>query len=792
MNLSKPHHENGNGQFEGNGYAEEPQITLRDYIRVLYRSRFIILISFIVILGITLFITFRTEPVYQATAKIMVEEQGGVGESLFDVTSMMKKETMINNQVEILSSRTLAEQVIRELQVSDQAPGLRMIQSETGKSGSGGGILGWFKGSDEKAETDVASEFDQYVERLRNSIKVNPIRNTDMVEISINAFSAFEAAFIANTVTRVYQNMNRQQSQEEVRQVKNFLEEQLDMYQSELANSEETLKNYQERSKIFALDQETEELVQNLSEFETLYNEAKTEYEANRQRLAYINEQLDDKNINIDVDAISSQPYLEELRKQIAEKEAELTKYMASLVEIGTYSQAKNQVQLLERQISALKEKFKQEVTKAAASQFIDPAQISGSLVRSKIEVETQLQSLEPKIKALGDIVTQYNAELEALPGKSLKLARLMRKRQSDEKIYIMLQEKYQESRITEVGQLGIIRIIDPAMPPKYPVKPRKKLNILLGMLVGLGMGVAVAFVLEYLDNSVRSIEDLERMSLPMMSTIPYIRPEETNGVLKTPIASDPEVQAISDRLVTHLQPKSPISEAYRTLRTNIIFSSPDEQRRVFLVTSSGPKEGKSTSVSNLAITFAQMGTKTLLIDADLRRPILHKLFGLKKEVGLTNVLVGRAALEDATDKVRELPDLDILSCGVIPPNPAELLGSERMRQLLETLKQRYNVILIDTPPIIAVTDASVLAPLADGVLLVVRSAQTQKDAALHAYEQLRRVKANVLGVILNGLQAFNSYGSYYYYQYHYYYGKDSEKKRKRFSSRFSKSKSRM
>ncbi len=785
MNLSKQQQDNGNGQYEGNGYAGESQVTLRDYLRVLYRGRFIIMISFIVIVAITLWITFNTEPVYQATAKIMVEEQPGMGESLFDVTGMMKKETMINNQVEILSSRTLAENVVREMQASEYAGKLRMIQSES-DDGNNGGFLDWFgKGAEEEEKPQKSALFNQFVEGLRNAIEINPIRNTDMIEVSVNALSAFEAAYVANMVTRVYQNMNRQQSQEEVRQVKTFLEEQLDMYQKELASSEEALKNFQERSKIFALDKETEELVQNLSEFEALYNEARTEYEALRQRLAYINRKLDEKNIDIDVDAISSQPYLEELRKQIAEKEAELTKYMASLVEIGSYSQAKNQVQLLERQISALKDKFKQEVTKAAASQFVDPAQISGSLVSSKIEVETQIQSLEPKIEALGGVVEEYNQELEDLPGKSLRLARLMRKRQSDEKIYIMLQEKYQESRITEVGQLGIIRIIDPAVPPKYPVKPRKKLNVLLGMLVGLGMGVAMAFVLEYIDNSVRSIEDLEQMGLPLMSTIPHIRPQETNGVLRMPKTSDPEVQEISERLVTHLQPKSPISEAYRSLRTNIIFSSPGEQRRVFLVTSSGPKEGKSTSVSNLAITFAQMGTKTLLIDADLRKPILHKLFGLKKDVGMTNVLVGRNDMDSAIDNIKELPDLDILSCGVIPPNPAELLGSEKMLELLQSLKQKYNVILIDTPPIIAVTDASVLAPLVDGVLLVVRSGETQKDAAMHAYEQLHRVNANVLGVILNGLSASNSYGSYYYYQYHYYYGKDGDKKKKRRISNF-------
>jgi tyrosine-protein kinase Etk/Wzc len=782
----------GNGQLnQRNGEHHERQVTFHDYLRVLYRGRLIIAISFLVVVAATLYFTFTTEPVYEASAKLMVEEQGGVGESLFDITSMMKKETMINNQVEILKSRTLAERVIRNLKISSHAGQLRtltVLKDEDGKSNS---IIGFIKSllpQDKQSDENQQDEFDTLVEGLRENINVNPIRNTDMIEIKVSAFSPFEAAFISNMVASTYQNMNQEQSQQEVRQVKNFLEEQLDQYQKELTQSEDALKNYQEQAKVVALDQETAELVQKLAEFETLYNEAKTEYQANIQRLDYIDDQLEQKNVNLDVDAISSEPYLAELKKQIAEKEAKLIKIRASLVELDDYSnkQLRNQVQMEQSQLEALKEKFKQEVTKIAASQFVDPAQLSGSLFASKIEVETELQSLEPKVKSLEKIVEKYNDELEELPEKSIRLARLMRKRQVGEKIYIMLQEKYQESRITEVGQLGNVRIIDPAIPPKYPVKPKKRLNLILGVLVGLGLGVGIAFVREYLDNSVQNMEDVESLGLAIMATIPYIKPEEGNGMLsRIRIESDPDVEDINERLITHLKPRSPISEAYRTLRTNILFSHADQPKRVLMVTSSGPKEGKSTTVSNLAITFAQMGNRTLLIDADLRRPILHKLFGLDKHVGLTNVLVGRASLPEAVKRLEDLPNLDILNCGIIPPNPAELLGSENMQDVLNIAKETYNIILVDTPPTIAVTDASILAPIMDGVLLVIRAGNTQRDAARRAFEQLSKVGAPVMGSVLNSIKASNVYGSYYYhYHYHYYddieHDKNKKKKLKR------------
>lgn len=767
------------GSFRGpHPSVRDRQLTFRDYVRVLYKGRYLIAVSFFIVASSTLLYTFTTEPVYEAAAKLMVEQKGGMGESLFDFSTMIKKETMINNQVEILKSRTLAEIVIDNLQKSEHGRQLRILGNAPADANTGSSY--WrriFKNGFGSADVDLIKN-ETLTENLRKSISVTPIRNTDMIEIKVSALSPFEAAYLTNAVADAYKTMNQAQSQAEVRQVKNFLEEQLEKLRTELAHSEESLKTYKERAKVVALDKETEELVRKTAEFETMYNEAITEWEANKQRLAYINQQLAQRNVNIDMETISSQPYLSELKKQMAEKEAELAKYRAQLVELGVEEQTNSNVQQLSAQVQALKDKFRQEATKAAASDFVDPAQLSGTLFTSKIEAETEIQSLQPKVDALRGIVDRYNRELESLPEKSLTLARLMRSAQVDEKIYIMLQEKYQESRITEVGQLGNVRIIDSAKPPKNPIRPKKKLNVILGVLVGLGLGIGIAFVLEYMDSSVRTMEDVERLSLTIMATIPFIKPEQTNGMF-TKLrngGTDPEVKSINERLVVHLKPKSPISEAYRTLRTNLLFTTPDRPLKVLMVTSSGPKEGKSTTVANLAITFAQMGNKTLLIDADLRRPILHKLFGLDRKTGLTNILVGRSTLEESVKVLDDLPDLELLSCGVLPPNPAELLATEKMRQLLAYAKTKYAIVLIDTPPTIAVADASILSSLVDGVMLVVRSGVTEKEAVMRTHDQLTKVNAPIMGVVLNSIKVADVYGSYYYYYYHqYYYGSDSD-----------------
>lgn len=779
MNPVHTSQQKGGGSFRGpHQSVRDRQLTFRDYVRVLYKGRYLIAICFLIVASSTLLYTFTTEPVYEAAAKIMVEQKGGMGESLFDFSTMIKKETMINNQVEILKSRTLAEIVIDNLKISEYATRLRILGNTPADAKNRSSL--WHKifgaGFGEREGERIKDE--TLTENLRKSISVTPIRNTDMIEIKVSALSPFEAAYLTNAVADAYKTMNQAQSQAEVRQVKNFLEEQLEKLRTELARSEESLKTYKERAKVVALDKETEELVRKTAEFETMYNEAVTEWEANKQRLAYINRQLAERNVNIDMETISSQPYLSELKKQMAEKEAELAKYRAQLVELGVDESTNSNVQQLGAQVQALKDKFRQEATKAAAADFIDPAQLSGTLFTSKIEAETEIQSLQPKVDALHAIVDRYNRELESLPEKSLTLARLMRSAQVDEKIYIMLQEKYQESRITEVGQLGNVRIIDSAKPPKNPIRPKKKLNVILGVLVGLGLGIGIAFVLEYMDSSVRTMEDVERLSLTIMATIPFIKPEQTNGMF-TKLrngGSDPEVKSINERLVVHLKPKSPISEAYRTLRTNLLFTTPDRPIKVLMVTSSGPKEGKSTTVANLAITFAQMGNKTLLIDADLRRPILHKLFGLDRKTGLTNILVGRNTLEESVKALPDLPELELLSCGVLPPNPAELLATDKMRQLLEYAKSRYAMVLIDTPPTIAVADASILSSLVDGVMLVVRSGVTEKEAVMRTHDQLTKVNAPIMGVVLNSIKVADVYGSYYYYYYHqYYYGSDSD-----------------
>ncbi len=786
---------------------QDRQVTFQDYLRILYRGRWIILISFLTVVGFVSYYTFTMTPIYRSSVKVMIKDNSGVQQALFNVVDFMEKEKKINNQVEILNSRTLAESVIKRLQASDQADRLFILGYDPEHRNSalslGRSARQFFEQDADTDRDDNANlgkesmttiEYEQKLNRiithLLSNMSVEPIRNTDMIRISVIAPSPIEAAFIANTIAQVYKEQNQLASQEEVRKVKDFLGEQLSIFQEQLQESEQALKEYKEREKFVALPREVDELVTKLAEVEKLYREAEVELNSNRERLSYIDEQLGMSKKNLNMQNILTAPFLNELNQKIVELETQKTRYIASVMNHGVYDPNDPNILKFNEQAKLLEEKLRDGITQLAAAETGDPITLSEELFQRKIEVEASIQALLPKVAALKKIVEDYNRELEKIPERSLKLARLERAARLDEKITLMMKEKYEETRITEVGQLGNVRIIDPAKPDYIPIKPKKQMNILLGIMMGLGLGIAVTFILEYFDNSVRSAADIERLGIPILGSIPVIRIDQTNLRLgnngkhhHSNQSNSQDAKALVSRLITHFAPKSPISEAYRSLRTSIQYARADSPLKTIVITSPGPQEGKSTTVANLAITIAQMGAKTLLVDTDLRRPILHSIFNISRSKGISNLLVGKADFDEVIFKT-DIDNLFIIPSGTLPPNPSELLGSVAMKQCIGELKKRFDVVLFDSPPIMAVTDAAVISSEVDGVILVVKAGQTDRNAVQRSFEILRNIPNRILGALLNVVNVEGIYGSYYYYYYHYYYyGKDGNKHRRRAKS---------
>jgi len=737
---------------------EERQVTLNDYLRVMYRGRWIIALAFVVTAVAALVFSFLVSPIYEAKTTIMIEQDGGMQQSLFGVSGFMERETEINNQVEILKSRSLAEEVLAWLQGSGEANRFSLTRN--------------------LAEGTTK---DDAVQALRDNLTIVPLRETDIIEIKYRAPTPREAAHIANGFAKQYYQRDLEISRGEVSEVRQFLKEQLINIQDALDLSEEQLREFKEEEKVAALSEETDALVKQLAEFEGMYNEAATSRDAAQKRLDYLRRELSKSRSTMveDITQISS-PLIQELRLEISSLEA----IRAGFIARG-YNEDFDKMVEIQSQIEKTKAKMKEEAAKVITRDLApeNPLVYTQDLIDRILSLQIEVSSLNAKASALNAIVLEYESKLQLLPEKSLQLARLERAAKVNENIYLMMREKYEEVRITEAGQIGMVRVIDSAKEPFSPIRPKKKLNLILGAIIGLSLGIGITLLVDYLDDSLKSIEDIERLTgLRVLGSIPEIRTEEKKKTRPKPAtpSQEQEVQKIASRMVTHFEPKSPVSEAYRTFRTNIQFARFDKPPRTLLVTSAGPGEGKSTSVANLAITMAQMGTRTLLVDADLRRPVLHSIFEQKKDIGLTNVLLGSVSLKDAVHELA-VPNLSLLCCGTLPPNPSELLGSEAMKKLIEQLKEVYDVILFDSPPVVAVTDAAVLSTQIDGTILIISSRETTRNAENRAKALLNNVQAQILGAVLNNVKVEGRYGSYYYYYYYHYYGpRGSDKKRKK------------
>jgi len=773
------------------GEAPEESLDFKEIWRVVRFHRYMILISLALVLGSTIFFTVISQPVYEATTVVLLRKNpAGAGSLIFDITGMQSQQ-QINNEVEILKSYTLNENVVKHLVQTGACDTLYLFGTRYVRRRYR--LLSWLRSLFLK---DTLEQVDPYhltreqmldiVDRLQENTDIEPTRDADIIKIKVRDHSPFQAMLLANTLAEQYQDFDLAGERGEIHFVLTFLDSQITKYRKRLAEVEDRLQKFQEENQIYSLEGEAQLLLEELNQYESTYNQSKASLEVAQARLRYMKGKLSENQKKLVEDIVNTNnPMVVALRKRIADVEAQKVQQMVDEGWKPNSLQAKD----FDRRIAKMKKKLA-ELTKSIVIQGFseeDPFQHSQELFNKIIEEEVEVYALQAQVKQYESLVQKLDQRLNSLPERTLQYARLERERKLTEELYLAMKQKYEESRITEAGQLGKVRILDRAVTAEI-VSPKVKLNILLGIVLGFGLGIGLAFFREYLDDSIKSVEQLERKGLTLLGVIPSI---EGNGAPK-----EAEVEESSRghrtrgghrfrrRLITYINPRSPISEAYRTLRTNITYSSADKPIKSVAITSSGPGEGKSTTVANLAIAFAQLRKKTLLIDTDLRKPILHNVFQIKRNPGLTEYLVGD--IDDFNSLVQEtrIENLYLVPCGQIPPNPSELLGSNRMAELVAQLEQEWDIVIFDTPPLGVVTDAAMISAEIDAVVLVVRAGETTRAAVDRALDALSHVKAHLAGAVLNEAhpeKLGGKYGYYYsYYYYYYYYGEDGEKKKKR------------
>ena len=721
------------------------QITFYDLANTLRRKKWLLMLCLCGVLAPIVYYNQTTAPVYEAETSIVFEEAREVMPA-FDFSGAISRKSFITNQIEEIKSRTLSEEVAiaLPLTVTEQfnipnplPPGFTR-------------------------EKLVAR-------RIRKKISAEPVRDADIIKVKVQATDPVSAASIANTVSDVLKKRRLKVKREEISGVREFIKAQLKIVGEQLLNAEQALKDYKEENKVTYLDQESKEILRRMTEAEVLYNQAKADRQQTDQRLSYVHRKIAEQRQAI-VPSITdiTSPWAQQLKQQLVDLEVQHTTLL-----VQDYAEDHPQVAKLKEQIEHTRRCLSEEMLKIAEGQnIIEPLSQIEDFLKESVSLGVDFHTYRARESALRKIVDGYDKKLQALPEKELQLAQLTRAREVNNKTYMMLLEKGEEARITEAAKISDIRVIDPAEPPELPVKPKKTLNLILGIIVGLTVGVGLAFFTESLDTSLKTGEDVERATgLPTLGLIPTIKEK---GRFKD------ETARLAAHLVSSHGPKSAAAEAYRSLRTNMQFTGPDKSLETLLITSAGPKEGKTLTVANLGITAAQFGAKTLLIDSDLRRPMLHRLFGISKEPGLTDVLIESAELH-ATIHQTEVQNLWVLTCGTLPPDPAELLASQKMKQLLLQLRGEFHTIILDSPPVIAVTDAVVLGTEVDGVAMVIRSGEASEDGVLRAKTLLENVNAKIFGAILNNVHVENLYGRYgYYYRYSYYYTHEGKKVSKR------------
>lgn len=541
-----------------------------------------------------------------------------------------------------------------------------------------------------------------------------------------------------------------------------FLQGQIDSLAVELTRAEEALQVYREGEQVVSLEAEKTAQVSQLAGLQAQRNQLDAERAALGRLVSDIEREIPPGQVEpaipspwrriISFPSLLPVPAVSELLRSLNEVEAPLSDLL------GRRTREDPDVQSLVRRIHELEEQLR-----------------SIAL--------TYLEGLSNQVDELDRTLERFGRDLERIPARELQTARLARQASVLEEIYILLQGRLKEAEIAEAVEDATVQVVDPPVAGRVPVRPSAALSLVLAGVLGLLVGAGGAVGREMLDDTVHTREELETLTrgLPVIGMIPRMELYTNGRMARTNGKAPAGAHRLDGRVVTGKDPRNPVSEAYRALRTNLAFARPDEPIRTLALTSPMMQEGKSTVSSNLAVALAQTGMKVLLVDADLRRGVLHSVFGMPRGPGLSSLLVGAAGLAEASHRI-ELETggvLGVIPTGPLPPNPAELLASERMRSLLQVFAEGADFVILDCPPLNVVTDAAILGPEVDGVLLVARASSTEKGALAYAADQLRRVQAPVLGTVLNDVdhrrdsrysRLYGRYGSYHAE----YYGEES------------------
>jgi succinoglycan biosynthesis transport protein ExoP len=710
---------------------------LYDYLLILRKHQWLILAFLLTVVTTVSIATFRMRPVFVATARIEVdrENQNYLPFQAADPYAyLIDQENYIETQSKILTSETLALQTIRSTGLGGNREFSQGVQvSDAILSGSL---------ANQKRPPELAA--------FLGNLSVKRVPNSQLLDVAFESTDPPAAARVLNAHLENFIEQNFRSRYEATTQASTWLADQLNELKIKVEKSEDMRIAYERQNSIWTLDDKQSITTQRLSDI----NKELTDAQSERMKKEAVFQLAKSGNYNV-IPEVKGSEILQDVLKRRTEV---YTEYTAALNQYGPNFPRVQRLLAQVKEFDQLIDTEKKNVINSVENDYRAARQrellLSEALEKQKAETNHQAERL-----------VQYNI--------------LKREAEANKQLYEGLLTKLKEAGISAGLRSSNIRVVDPAMIPSTPARPAKARNIALSFLVGLIGGIGLALLREYLDNTVKTPDDIEMLAkLPSLAVVPAFGAANGNRrglrLLKgaSSNAHQPHIE-----LVSHHLPKSQTSEAFRALRTALLLSQAEHPPQVILVTSALPREGKTTAAANLAVTLAQLGDRTVLVDADLRKPGVGRVLSLGdgQFAGLSSYLAGVSSLDLVTVRHPAVDNLSAIPTGPLPPNPADLLSSHRMADAIAELRKRFKFVVIDTPPVMAVTDAVILSVQSDGVLIVVRSGETPKVAFTRTRDLLASVKCRVLGVVLNAVDssAPDYYYSYRYYPYSYGYGAD-------------------
>jgi succinoglycan biosynthesis transport protein ExoP len=721
---------------------------LLDRLLVLRKHQWLIAFFLLAVVSIVTIATFRMQPIYGATARVEVDRdtpnafrfnESDQGDEYGDL------EDYIVTQSKILQSETLAMQTVESM-------GLDHLAQFGGRPG--------------KPEKAAAPGSDASLMRppalgaFLGGLSVKRVPNSRLLDVTFETTDPILAARVVNAHLNNFIEQNFRSRFDAATQASNWMAGQLNEMKIKVENAEDARLEYERDNQIWTIDEKSDISSQKLADLDKQLTQAQTE----RIEKEAVYQLAQSGNYDA-IAAVRESAVIQDILKQQTTLSAQYTDA------VSQYGPKFPKVLRIQAQLKDL----------------------DSLITREKLnignQVEADYRGSRQRELLLKEALDEQKGEVNHTAEKLVQYNILKREADTNKQLYDGMLQKLKEAGITAGLRSSNIRIVDPALIPNGPSRPNKTRNVLLSIMIGLIGGIGLALLREYLDNTVKTPDDIESLArLPSLAVVPALtnsggkRRGRFSKLLKTAVVTSKEGRA---ELISHNMPQSQMSEAFRALRTSLLLSQADHPPQVILMTSALPREGKTTAAVNLAVTLAQLGDKTLLVDADLRKPGINRALSLVdgKHAGLSSYLAGVSSLDLITVPHPAITNLDAIPTGPIPPNPADLLSSRRLTELIAELRTRYKFVVIDSPPIMAATDAVILSVLVDGVLLVVRSGETPKEAFTRTRDLLVGVKCHMLGVVLN---AVDSSSPDYYYSYRYYpysyggYGRDEDTRKSR------------